>query len=272
MTGKQAREERVVLVLLINLDRSVDRLEAANTQLEKLELDYQRVSATDGHRLDAQELAAYRTVKSRRRIGRDLSHGEIACYLSHLDCLRRFTVTDHDTCLIVEDDIEIARNAAQVLREAGTWIARQHAGHVDLIHMSRRARKIHRPVTTGQSALDAAGFCYAPYLPMTTGAILWSRAGAKDFVDATTTIDAPVDEALQAWCAARGRSYGFAKPPMRPRGEDSLIETDRRGAKRTRTMAGSIVRLINRVPTYARAHVHRVRFATGQSRIGPRGR
>ena len=48
-------------------------------------------------------------------IGRYLVAGEIACYLSHVRALQTFLASDADHALILEDDVEIDADIADVI-------------------------------------------------------------------------------------------------------------------------------------------------------------
>ena len=79
---------------------------------DTLGLPVQVVPAFDGRKLDVQSLVtpkAWREIQATERNGRrqghsQLTRGAVGCYMSHLDCLRRFLATDKQYALIFEDD------------------------------------------------------------------------------------------------------------------------------------------------------------------------
>lgn len=238
-------------VLLVNLDRSKERLRLSAQQLERLGFPYRRIPAVDGLELDRNSVEIYAASEAWWRTGRDLTNAEIGCFLSHLNCLQLFIETGREVCLIIEDDLEFGKDAADTIEATAGWL--QGRSGVDLVHLSQPVKKLHRRLQTTTPALDNAGICHAPYLPITTGAILWTRSGAQAFLSRTRSIHAPFDEYLQSWSAKRGKSYAYLKPPARQFGMDSLIEKDREVTRRARGIAGQFIRFFARAPVYADA-------------------
>jgi glycosyl transferase, family 25 len=111
-------------VYLINLDRATDRRAYMDGQLRALGIDYERVAAVDGKAL-GEDVADFDPAGYRRLHGRRRHPGEIGCYMSHLDCLRRFLDTDAEFALILEDDGRISDDLPSVLdaaiENAGDW-------------------------------------------------------------------------------------------------------------------------------------------------------
>ncbi|WP_255561557.1 glycosyltransferase family 25 protein [Pseudohoeflea coraliihabitans] len=102
---------------LINLDRAPARLAFMDAQLQSLGLPYQRVSAVDknsiGPTVEGYDAAAYRRLHGRR-----FHAGEIACYLSHVACLRAFLASEAAHALILEDDARLPEDLPQLLTAA----------------------------------------------------------------------------------------------------------------------------------------------------------
>lgn len=92
-----------MLILVINLTRRPDRLAFMLSQLDALELAFERVEAIDGRQDNVGS-------------GTDLiTPVEIACALSHRKAWQRFLATDAPLCLILEDDVLIAPEAKHLL-------------------------------------------------------------------------------------------------------------------------------------------------------------
>ncbi|MEG2725303.1 MAG: glycosyltransferase family 25 protein [Kiritimatiellia bacterium] len=122
---------------LINLDRSTERLAAAEAQLRTAQIVYERVSAVDGRAL---------TFRERRRAcsyGRFLLinsclplPGIIGCALSHLEVYRRMIAEQIPYALILEDDVKLEQEAVpSALRqivdvvnpdEPAAWLLHNH--------------------------------------------------------------------------------------------------------------------------------------------------
>lgn len=81
------------LILLINLDSRKDRLKKMTERLKKH--DFIRIAATSVSEQDCSDISSKRK----------LSLPEIACINSHISALKTFLETEHETCIILEDDV-----------------------------------------------------------------------------------------------------------------------------------------------------------------------
>ena len=87
-------------VYVINLERSIKRLEYMSTILDEQGLNYEFVQAVNGRELDDSYIE-----NLTRNAVRTLGKGEIGCFLSHLKTYRTFLESDNKYCLILEDDV-----------------------------------------------------------------------------------------------------------------------------------------------------------------------
>lgn len=93
-------------VFLINLDKNPERLAAADAQLRKVGVDYERFPAVYGKALSEEEKARVYDDKWARRIsGSSLNAGEIGCALSHIHIYERMVNDGIPYALILEDDV-----------------------------------------------------------------------------------------------------------------------------------------------------------------------
>jgi glycosyl transferase family 25 len=93
-----------LLVLVINLDRSTDRLQRIGKRLDALGLSWERLPASDGRQLDMNDPALIDREEFGRRHGKRPLPGELGCYLSHVRALRRLMASDAEFGLVLEDD------------------------------------------------------------------------------------------------------------------------------------------------------------------------
>ena len=100
-------------ILLIDLDRSKDRLAFQEEQFRRIGLTFERIAAVDGSLLAD---SAYR----RRAYlwERPLSRGEVGCLLSHQACWLQVMKTGRDT-LVFEDDVVLAPEIVALMGKAG---------------------------------------------------------------------------------------------------------------------------------------------------------
>lgn len=104
---------------VINLDRSQDRLQAIAANLQSVGLEFERVVAIDGSKLD---LTALNSADVDLRTWYNLHHrapkaNEVACYLSHMKALERFLASDYAYGVIFEDDATVDGSFPQVIEK-----------------------------------------------------------------------------------------------------------------------------------------------------------
>lgn len=142
------QNHRAIKVYLINLDRAQGRLATMTARLAAVPLEFERVSAVDGRALrfpipEFSELS-YRLLHGRRTVP-----AEVGCYLSHVECARRFLESDADHALILEDDTDFAADFLPTLSAA-----LDHSAGWDILRLSTvsRGRKYpYAPLTPGRS-------------------------------------------------------------------------------------------------------------------------
>lgn len=99
-------------VYLVNLDKDKERLAAADAQLKRLGVAYERVSAVYAKELPQEELeAAVNKFRWMCAMGRPVRAGEIGCAMSHYAIYRKVT----EPVCVLEDDVILDDRFAEVL-------------------------------------------------------------------------------------------------------------------------------------------------------------
>ena len=212
---------------LINLDRSVSRLEAATRQLRAAGIDFTRVPAFDGRELDPAQVADYDHQATMRYVGRPLRGAEIGCYYSHLDCARRFLESGADHALVLEDDMQLAPGAMETLAAMLRWLA-QNRVEWDIINIGAPGLKYTSPLTE----IASHSLVRAHYFPQTTTGIVWSRSGAQAFVEEHRKISTSVDQFLREWQTLVDRGLSVTPPLVSHTGVESDIDGGGAGNRR----------------------------------------
>ena len=111
-------------ILLVNLDCDAKRLVSADTQLKKLGLTYERISAVYGKDVSVEER---REVFSAFRwwcaMGRPVAPAEIGCALSHYKIYRQMVEDEKlPYCCILEDDIALSSQFKSALQDVERWL------------------------------------------------------------------------------------------------------------------------------------------------------
>jgi glycosyl transferase, family 25 len=112
-----------VQILVISLDRSIDRRVKVTQEMAKISMPWTFLSAVDGSALKKPP-EEYKPRKVRRLLGHDLTPNEIGCFLSHKEAWRRCAKSNLTT-LVFEDDFLLAPNFEEIicdlLRNQNLW-------------------------------------------------------------------------------------------------------------------------------------------------------
>jgi glycosyl transferase family 25 len=179
-----------VITLLINLDRSKDRLLKTGSKLTELGIQWERLPAVDGWTKQT-EIACHVDEKSfQQRHGKPSVPGEAGCYLSHIHAMQRFLNTSNEYALILEDDIvlgdDLPEVVSQVIAQANRW---------DLIKLSG----MHSGTPLKVLRLDQTPYAIAVATTSYTGAscYLINKKAARIMVEALLPMRLPYDLAYE---------------------------------------------------------------------------
>lgn len=206
-------------VYLINLDSSTDRLAQATLELKKHNIEFKRISAVDGRKLDVQTYEAYNSQQANALMGRDLLGAEIGCYLSHKRCVSEFLASDYDYIIVVEDDLEVISDLVATVKKTVTWLEGNQKGWY-LINIGSTKHKLSKKLYQ----IDHHHLLKAYYFPVLTLGLVWSREGAQAFQNDLAQINAPIDVALQSWLTDLCKGYSIYPPLVQPNGAESDID------------------------------------------------
>jgi glycosyl transferase family 25 len=209
----------MIPVFFINLDQHKDRRQFIESQLAAAGFHAERIAGIDGDNLP-EFLSSYFPRSS-------LSPGEIGCYASHLLVWRTVVERDLPHALVLEDDVQIENDAADLVDE----LLRVLPQGWDYVHMDGRPRSrgfAARPLgeLTGKRKLIRFS-----RIPDGTVAYLISNQGARKLLAPTVRL-APVDTAIRRPWQWGLDLYGVTNPPFRPAEFPSTIET--RGSRSRR--------------------------------------
>lgn len=104
--------------LVINLDRSPDRLDRIRSQFEANNVPFERVTAIDGKNYRGHYIS-----NSFCKINNDaLTVNEIACFLSHRLCWEKIASGEESHAAVFEDDVVISSRGWAVLQSMPDWL------------------------------------------------------------------------------------------------------------------------------------------------------
>jgi len=190
-------------VMVINLDRSPERLVRIDAQLRGLGVAYTRVRGVDGRALPAGLLEAPR---GRERFFRALGNGEIGVYQSHRACWQRVLDEGLDWAIVLEDDVDLAPSFVEV---PAAVEAMPRAWDMLKLSVGWRRRRV-SPIGT------AGAFAVVAFDKVPTGAqgYVVSRRGAERLLRGNRRPMRPVDVDMQFWWETRTEVFGLSPFPV----------------------------------------------------------
>lgn len=182
-------------IYMINLERRNDRKVKMEYCLGELGIDYKWIKGVDGRAIDTQ----YLTNKGIKMMpefsepyhGRALTFGEIGCFMSHYNIWEDLVKNNHETVLILEDDIRFEPFFREKLQNLFQEIERLELDW-DLIFLGRKIlHNSNEPWVEGSKLLVDVGYTYW------TLAYLLNIRGAKKLLEEKPLGKmVPVDEYL----------------------------------------------------------------------------
>lgn len=101
-------------IYIINLERSLDRMNHIKDYLEKRGYDYIRVEGVDGKKYDTKHDMFVDNNYPNYKLDLNLRN-EVGCYLSHMKCLNKFLKeSKRNWALILEDDADFVKEIDQI--------------------------------------------------------------------------------------------------------------------------------------------------------------
>ncbi len=177
---------------VINLDRAPERLARIAAQLQRLALPFERLAAIDARHLTPEQAAALDDDAYRRKHGMRPVAGELGCYLSHVEAIRRFAAGSAEFALVLEDDVLLHDSLPAVLRGL-----MDHADRWDMVKLSA----VHSGTPVPVLAV-APGHALAVMLSRCTGssAYVINRRAAAAYLRALLPMTLPYDHVFdQGW-------------------------------------------------------------------------
>lgn len=237
---------------VINLPDSTSRFSRISEDLKKHGIEPTRIDAIDGRQSSPTDFSTYNKQRTLSRHGRDLTGGEVACYLSHIKALTEFIESDARHALILEDDATFAPCFGSFISELST--ALENYKNWDAVNLVEKRNDWKHPAFEVSKNLISRAY----YFPMLSSANFWSKEGALSFAQSKfgRSISGPYDTELRSFFALRGRGLSLEHPISSPSGAPSEIDN----SKTTRMQANKTIkgrplkpRLVRHFPDYTNA-------------------
>ncbi|WP_395339084.1 glycosyltransferase family 25 protein [Ningiella sp. W23] len=196
-------------IFVINLDGSDERLTNVEGQLAKQNLNFERISAVDGRKLDEASLHTHYCPKTNRKAYyKALTPGEIGCYLSHRKAWQHMVDNQIPHAIILEDDFILENSLGDLQRLVN---GQPDFDYVKLSDHPSRPRKTQTIDAIGDSQLIRF-----EKVPARTCAQLVSLRGAEKLLKHSERFGRPIDIDLQFWWEKNIEILGFKPFPFSP--------------------------------------------------------
>ena len=179
-------------IYVINLERSKKRWESISRQLELVGFPYERVNAIDGKLISLEE---YKKIcvplKNWLKMSwpQELTHTELACYLSHMKCWESLINSEENYACILEDDVKLEKDFRKFVSNE-LWIPQNI--HVLQIHNALNIKKFYYNDSVNIEEGTALIRPFWPY-PFGCQGYIISREAAQKAVRLSKNIIGPVD-------------------------------------------------------------------------------
>lgn len=202
---------------VINLERSPERLQNIQSELQREGIEFHRIAAIDGKSLPLGQ-HGYGLQVDTSNFERELTPGEIGCALSHVAALREFLNSDADIALVLEDDVVLVPGIRDTIQSFIDWATTSDT-RFRAANLGQVAKQPFSPLL--QVSSHTFGRSY--YYPMTAAALLWTRQGAAHFLHTNSKIPAPIDIQFRKWIGRSGLGLGVRPPLAKQSGVSSDI-------------------------------------------------
>ncbi len=233
-------------IRVINLERSKDRLDLIRSDLDSAGLQWTRLDAIELDNSSFLRHPMYRRKRSRSVNNRDLTRGELGCFLSHMAALNEFLDGTKDYLLVLEDDVLVASDAASDFLGLPQLLDSKLGKAWHCANLTMSYDKRYRTLFVFNSIQLRRAF----YFPLLASALLWSRQGARDFLDSVlrSGIYLPFDDQVRSHLATTGLGISLSRPLFALRSFPTTI------ASRPSVRPGILSSLIRKVPSYFHAY------------------
>lgn len=204
-------------IFVINLDSSVERLKSSELRLKERGFKFERISAVNGKQLVCDEIEKnYSKKKNKKEYHKELTRGEIGCYLSHRKAWQKIVDDKIEYAIILEDDFtivgDINKTISTLNRIDFEW------DYIKLATYKKRTRNIafSQPINNMNLVLfnkAMAGTC----------AQVVSYSGAKKLLLNSAQFGRPIDIDLQYWWEKNIELFALLPYPFAP---DLTLESD----------------------------------------------
>ena len=211
---------------VINLDSSTKRLDEFYAAFDKIRLKIEKISAVDGKLIDIETFSDDNLC--RKQMGRGLQPGEVGCYLSHKKAIEQFLSTDAPYAIVFEDDaipnVGFEKTVTTIIEKF-----LKHNNSAAAVNLGAMDFKYSSKVL----AINGNILRCTHRFPMLATAVLWTRNGAKTFLECALPITMPYDNFLRYLFSGSNTAFSIQPPVIRFSGVESDIAARNENIRRS---------------------------------------
>lgn len=189
-----------VMCLLINVDSATDRLQEAKSQLDKQDLHWERLEAV------TPKSEEFSLPEAGSKWYRELTNGEVACYLSHRKAWRKAIDAEVDYLIVLEDDLVIDGPLKKITDEI---IEADMSWDMVKLFETRKSRRELRSLDSGVKIVDT------PTMPIATTGYIVKVSSLPRLLESTKQFSRPIDVELKSYWELNLRIYSIYPPPIK---------------------------------------------------------
>ena len=189
-----------VMCLLINVDSATDRLQEAKSQLDKQDLHWERLEAV------TPKSEEFVLPEAESKWYRELTNGEVACYLSHRKAWRKAIDAEVDYLIVLEDDLVIDGPLKKITDEI---IEADMSWDMVKLFETRKSRRELRSLESGVKIVDT------PTMPIATTGYIVKVSSLPRLLESTKRFSRPIDVELKSYWELNLRIYSIYPPPVK---------------------------------------------------------
>ncbi|WP_082434474.1 glycosyltransferase family 25 protein [Devosia sp. A16] len=234
-------------VYVINLARRPDRRAFMQAQADRLGLSFDYIDAVDAQ----SPTANLSEIEVRSGAYGRISNGDLACTLSHRKFWRTFLETGEPYAVVLEDDAILANDSGQFFADV-SWIPADAA----VVKLERYGRP--RPIVMDRKTQPAHARRVGRFYGKCAGTAGYvvSAAGARILLDATASVDDPIDQMMfnPGRSALFSRLAPYVLEPAICEQEQVAVPSDIRG--RRQSSRGGLQGALNELRAVPRQLAH----------------
>ncbi len=205
-------------VFCISLARAKERRATMRRRLDALGMPYEFVGGVDGEKLDFSHYKNRLRPDAFRRIrGREMSPGEVGCFLSHHNLWRRIIAEQTECALVLEDDAQWDGDLPDVVADVA---ACEWQWDVVMLSAPNRIAAERTVCGVGKNGRNLVRY---KWRATNTAGYLIRLSGAAKLFGHCWEIRAPIDWLMPEWWLNGAKVYGVRPPPVFADGAASLI-------------------------------------------------